>query len=115
MHNFADPSWTAGKSETGGWLGQHITGWVIIPQGHPSLNTWLYCGLVVGVVALSQLKGWARTIALIPVLYLTAMVWEILLVKNPAVTALILFGVMLIALMTRRPQGLLGTARVEIV
>ncbi len=115
VHNFADPSWTAGKSETGGWLGQHITGWVIIPQGHPSINTWLYCGLVVAVIALSQLKGWARTIGLIPVLYLTAMVWEILLVKNPAVTALILFGVMLIALMTRRPQGLLGTARVEIV
>jgi ABC-type branched-subunit amino acid transport system permease subunit len=31
------------------------------------------------------------------------------------VTALILFGAMLIALMTVRPQGLLGQARVEIV
>jgi branched-chain amino acid transport system permease protein len=115
VHNFADPSWTAGHSASSGWLGSHITSWVIIPQGHSNINTWLYCGLVVAIVALSQLKGWWRTIMLMPVLYMTAMVWEILLVKNPAVTALILFGVMLIALMIRRPQGLLGTARVEIV
>jgi ABC-type branched-subunit amino acid transport system permease subunit len=53
--------------------------------------------------------------ALVPTLYLTAMVWENILALNPSVTALILFGAMLIALMTVRPQGLLGTARVEIV
>ena len=115
VHNFADPSWTAGHSQSSGWIGQHITSWVIVPKGHESIHTWLYCGLVVAIVAMSQLKGWWRTIALIPVLYLTAMVWEILLIPNPATTALILFGAMLIALMIRRPQGLLGTARVEIV
>jgi ABC-type branched-subunit amino acid transport system permease subunit len=43
------------------------------------------------------------------------MVWENILARNPSVTALILFGAMLIALMTVRPQGLLGTTRVEIV
>jgi len=37
------------------------------------------------------------------------------LVEQPAVTRLILFGGLLIALMQARPQGLLGTARVEIV
>ena len=46
----------------------------------------------------------------LPDLYLTARVWENVLVDNPGVTALILFGVMLIVLMTVRPQGLLGTA-----
>jgi hypothetical protein len=36
-------------------------------------------------------------------------------VVEPAVTRLILFGALLVALMNVRPQGLLGTARVEIV
>jgi ABC-type branched-subunit amino acid transport system permease subunit len=62
-----------------------------------------------------SLSGWWRLAALVPTLYLTAVVWEDVLVPNPAVTALILFGAMLIALMTLRPQGLLGTARVEVV
>ena len=53
--------------------------------------------------------------ALMPTLYLTAMVWENILAQNPSVTALILFGAMLIALMSVRPQGLLGSARVEII
>jgi ABC-type branched-subunit amino acid transport system permease subunit len=48
-------------------------------------------------------------------LYWVAVVWENVLAENPAVTALILFGALLIALMQARPQGLLGTARVEIV
>ena len=62
-----------------------------------------------------SLNGWWRTLALVPTLYLTAVVWENVLAPNPAVTAEILFGVMLIVLMTVRPQGLLGKARVEIV
>jgi len=75
----------------------------------------LYIGLVVAAVVVRSLNGWWRLAALVPTLYLTAMVWENILVQNPSVTALILFGAMLIALMTVRPQGLLGTARVEIV
>ena len=50
-----------------------------------------------------------------PTLYLAVFVWENLLVVEPAVTRLILFGALLVALMNVRPQGLLGTARVEIV
>ena len=38
-----------------------------------------------------------------------------ILVENPAVARWILFGTLLIVLMNVRPQGLLGTARVEIV
>jgi len=115
VHAFASPSWLAGRGHDSGWLGGHIAHWVIVPKGHASLHSWLYVGLVAAIVAVRQLKGWWRTLGLVPVLYLTAMVWENLLVVNPAVTALILFGALLIALMTARPQGLLGTARVEIV
>jgi ABC-type branched-subunit amino acid transport system permease subunit len=41
-------------------------------------------------------------------------VWENLLVQQPAVTRYVLFGALLIAVMTIRPQGLFGTAKVEI-
>jgi ABC-type branched-subunit amino acid transport system permease subunit len=60
-------------------------------------------------------RGWWRAAGLIPTLYLVTVVWENVLVEQPAVTRLILFGALLVALMQARPQGLLGTARVEIV
>jgi ABC-type branched-subunit amino acid transport system permease subunit len=49
------------------------------------------------------------------VLYLAAFVWETRLVLEPSITRLLLLGALLVALMTARPQGLLGTPRVEIV
>jgi branched-chain amino acid transport system permease protein len=109
------PSWTAGTAVDAGAWSHRIADWVIIPRGHASFNTIAYIALVGAIVALSQLRGWWRAIGLIPTLYLVAVVWENVLVEQPAVTRLILFGVLLIALMQARPQGLLGTARVEIV
>jgi hypothetical protein len=109
------PSWTAGTIHDGGSTGRALADWVLIPRGHAAFHTWAYIALVAAIVALSQLRGWWRTAALIPTLYLTAFVWENVLVEQPAVTRLILFGALLIGLMTARPQGLLGTARVEIV
>ena len=46
---------------------------------------------------------------------LQAFVWNNVLVVEPSITRLILIGVILIVLMNARPQGLLGTTRVEIV
>ena len=40
--------------------------------------------------------------------------WENVLVGNPSVARLILLGALLIGLMNARPQGLFGTARIEI-
>jgi ABC-type branched-subunit amino acid transport system permease subunit len=54
-------------------------------------------------------------LALIPMLYLAACVWENVLAPNPPATRLLLLGALLVVLMNVRPQGLLGTARVEIV
>jgi branched-chain amino acid transport system permease protein len=110
-----DSSWTAGSAVEAGSSGTAIEHWVIIPSGHPGFDTWAYILLVALIVLCSQLKGWWRTIALVPTLYWVAVVWENVLMEQPAVTALILFGALLIALMQARPQGLLGTARVEIV
>jgi len=67
------------------------------------------------VIALSQLRGLPRLALTVPTLYLAVFVWENRLVFEPSVTRILLLGALLIALMNARPQGLLGTARVEIV
>jgi ABC-type branched-subunit amino acid transport system permease subunit len=111
-------TWTSGSPVAAGSrsIAEGIRGWVIMPQPvHGNFTTSLYIGVVIAAVVARSLEGWWRLAALVPTLYLTAMVWENILAQNPSVTALILFGAMLIALMTVRPQGLLGSARVEVV
>jgi branched-chain amino acid transport system permease protein len=115
----AAASWTSGvPSDTGSAsVAKAIHDWVVIPNPslHGGFATYAYIGLVVLVCVVRSVSGWWRTLALIPTLYMTAVVWENVLAPSPAVTAEILFGVLLIVIMTVRPQGLIGTTRVEIV
>jgi ABC-type branched-subunit amino acid transport system permease subunit len=115
----AAASWTAGTvADVGSTsVAKAIEDWVIIPNQplHGGFDTYAYIGLVVLVCVVRSVSGWWRTFALIPTLYMAGVVWENVLAPNPAVTAEILFGVLLIVIMTVRPQGLIGTARVEIV
>ncbi|MHB8643710.1 MAG: branched-chain amino acid ABC transporter permease [Gaiellaceae bacterium] len=106
---------SAGGATSGGFLTGAIQSWVVIPAHPGRWPDYAYVALVVAVIAVTRLRGWWRTLALVPTLYLVAFVWENLLVQQPAVTRLVLFGALLVALMNVRPQGLLGTARVEIV
>jgi branched-chain amino acid transport system permease protein len=109
------PSATHGPITSGGFLTRAIQAWAIVPQ-HPGRSaSYAYVGLVAAILALTRLRAWWRLLATIPTLYLAAFVWENLLIQQPAVTRFILFGALLIALMAARPQGLLGTSRVEIV
>ncbi len=112
-------SWTSGTVADAGSssVATAIHDWVVIPNSavHGNFATISYILLVAAACVVRSVGGWWRTLALVPTLYLTAVVWENVLAPSPAVTAEILFGVMLIALMTVRPQGLIGTARVEIV
>jgi ABC-type branched-subunit amino acid transport system permease subunit len=108
------PSWTGGRVIEGGRLGDLVADWVIIPTGHDRFGSVAYVALVVAILALSRLRGGRRTIALVPAIYLAAIVWENSFVEQPAVARWILFGSLLVVLMTVRPQGLLGTPRVEI-
>jgi len=110
-----DPSWTAGAVVEGGRLAGVISDWVIIPAGHDRFADGAYIALVVAILALTRLSGWWRTGVLVPSIYLAAIVWETSFVEQPAVARWILFGALLVFLMTVRPQGLLGTPRVEIV
>ena len=109
------PSWAGGAVVEGGSLAGAIERWVLIPSGHNDFGTYAYVALVAAILVVTQLRGWVRTAALVPTVYLAAVVWETILVEQPAVTRLILFGALLVALMNARPQGLLGTPRVEIV
>jgi ABC-type branched-subunit amino acid transport system permease subunit len=109
------PSWTAGPVVEGGRLAHVISDWVIIPAGHEHFANAAYIALVVLILTLTRVHGWWRTALLIPTVYLSAVVWETSFVEQPAVARWILFGALLVVLMTVRPQGLLGTPRVEIV
>jgi branched-chain amino acid transport system permease protein len=109
------PSWTAGPVVEGGRLAGVISDWVIIPAGHDRFANGAYMALIVLILALTRLHGWWRTGLLVPTVYLSAVVWETSFVEQPAVARWILFGALLVFLMTVRPQGLLGTPRVEIV
>ena len=105
-----DPSWVSGASD-------HWTStWVIMPE---HLASWIppvsYVTLIAAALGLTLVRGWPRTILLIPALYLAAFVWENVMLAKPEPTRYIVLGVILIALMILRPNGLLGERRVEIV
>ena len=110
------PSWAGGPVVEGGRLAGAIKEWVVIPAPGPGrFGSFAYVALVVAILILTLVRGWLRTTLLVPVVYLAAVVWENSFVEEPAVARWILFGALLIGLMTVRPQGLLGTPRVEIV
>jgi branched-chain amino acid transport system permease protein len=109
------PSWSGGPIIEGGRLTRFIEHWVLIPEGHDRFGNVMYVALIVMILTLTVVRGWVRTLLLIPTIYLAAVVWENAFVEQPAVARWILFGSLLIALMSVRPQGLLGTPRVEIV
>jgi ABC-type branched-subunit amino acid transport system permease subunit len=117
VHAIVDAVWsrgTAGQVKDGGFLTGLIKNWVLLPSNPGRLAVYGYLLMIVCIIAVVQLKGWWRLVVLVPTLYLTAFVWENLLVQQPAVTRYVLFGALLIAVMTIRPQGLFGTAKVEI-
>ncbi len=117
VHEIADAVWprgTSGQVTDGGYLTEAIKHWVLLPTHPNRLAVYGYLALIVLLVTIVQLKGWWRVAVVPPTLVLTAFVWENLLIQQPAVTRYVLFGALLIALMTTRPQGLFGTAKVEI-
>jgi branched-chain amino acid transport system permease protein len=118
VHAIAEQWWprgVAGEPVIGGALGKFLDGWQLHPTNPEQIGNWAFILLVLAVMGLTLLHGWWRHIAMIPTLYLASFTWDNRLVVEPSVTRLILVGVMLIVLMNLRPQGLLGTARVEIV
>jgi ABC-type branched-subunit amino acid transport system permease subunit len=109
------PAGTKGQAAGGDVIGRAVQGWVIRPQHHATLiGNYAFVALIACVLILTLLKGWWRALFLVPTLYLAAFVWENRLDFEPSTTRLIVLGALLIVLMNARPQGLLGTSRVEI-
>jgi branched-chain amino acid transport system permease protein len=110
----------AGSPQSGGSVADLVRHWVIVPADHAGNipagpGNLEFAAVICLLIALVQLRGHWRTILLIPTIYLAACAWESRLIGQPAVTRLILTGAVLIVMMNSRPQGLLGTKRVEIV
>ncbi len=108
------PAWVSGTIEGGRFAGL-LDGWVVHPVDSTHLGNAGFVLLIVALLALTEVRGIWRSILLVPTLYLAAFVWENRLVVEPSVTRILLLGALLVVLMSWRPQGLLGTSRVEIV
>jgi branched-chain amino acid transport system permease protein len=117
LHAFADaawPRWTDGRPGEGAlahWIGH----WMLLPTHPTQIANFAYALLIAAILVLTLVRGWWRTGLLIPTIWLGAFVWENLLVEQTAgATRFLLLGALLVVLMNARPQGLFGTARVEI-
>jgi branched-chain amino acid transport system permease protein len=92
-----------------------IDDWLLILGEHQDVvANYAFVLAVVGGLAVTVTKGWWRAVVAIPTIYLAILVWENKLALQPAVTRQLLFGGVLMVMMAVRPQGILGTRRVEI-
>jgi hypothetical protein len=106
---------TAGHPGSTGWIGSVVKDWVIVPADATSYGNILFILVICLVLALVRVQGTARLALIVPTVYLAACCWESRLIVNPAITTQIMLGVILIVTMAARPNGLLGSRRVETV
>jgi hypothetical protein len=97
-----------------GELGTALAHWVPITTNYHVGNDFFLL-LIAAVVALTAVPRVWKLILLPPTLYLAVFDWDSRLAFEPSITREIFIGVILIVLMNARPQGLLGSNRVEIV
>jgi branched-chain amino acid transport system permease protein len=106
-------STVAGAPGSGGWIGDALRDWVIVPANAQTAGNFGFVALICLLIALVQVSSRWRTILLPPTLCLASFVWETRLVTNPSITRQLMIGAILIVMMNARPQGLLGQRRVE--
>jgi branched-chain amino acid transport system permease protein len=105
----------AGGPQTSGFIADVTRHWVVVPANPQRAGNIAFVVLLCLLIALTQIRGRWRTVLLVPTLYLAACVWEGRLVTVPAITRQLLIGAILVVMMNARPQGLLGSKRVEVV
>ena len=98
-----------------GPFGGVVDRWVLLPEHPGTIGSVAFVVLVLGVLALTLAKGWVRIAGAVPLVYLGVFVWENKLIFQPSITRFLLVGAILVFVMNLRPQGLMGTARVEIL
>ena len=112
----AYPRLVQGESIGSGVIPRALDHWMLYPRDAVKIADLAYIALIAAIVVYPQLGRLWRAILLPPLLYLVMFVWEnLLLLQIGGATRLILLGALLVALMNVRPQGLFGTATVEIV
>lgn len=90
--------------------------WILILKEPLLIGNLAFVALIPAMLGLSRMKpGPLKLAAIVPVLYLLAFVWEARLTAEPAVTRLLLVGMLLVIMMIFRPNGLLGRRKIEIV
>jgi branched-chain amino acid transport system permease protein len=116
----AGPLFTGGVEFTkSGWLAQALRHWLVLPANTYTvpdyrIGNYAFVLLVVLALTLTLLRGWVFYVLLVPTVWLAAFVWENRLVEEAPTTRPLLLGAILVVMMAARPQGLLGTPRVEI-
>jgi branched-chain amino acid transport system permease protein len=109
------PRLVHGESIGSGVFARALDHWMLFPKNAVKIADVAYILLVAAIVLFPQLSRLWRAVLLPPLLYLVMFVWENLLLEHiGGATRLILLGALLVALMNVRPQGLFGTATVEI-
>jgi branched-chain amino acid transport system permease protein len=97
-----------------GSIGRVLSHWLPLTSGY-QIGNYFFCALVILVVGLTTVPPRLRPWLYAPALVMASYDWDARLAFEPSITRLIFIGVILIVLMNARPQGLLGTTRVEIV
>jgi ABC-type branched-subunit amino acid transport system permease subunit len=106
----------AGSPGSAGWFAGALRHFVIVPRGEPlTYGNILYVAAIIMVITVVQLKGIRRLIAVVPTVYVGICCWEARLTLDPGITAQIMIGAILIVTMSARPEGLLGSRRVEVL
>jgi ABC-type branched-subunit amino acid transport system permease subunit len=120
------PRGTAGPIASGplgfsthGLLASLLRHWLVLPKhtyevANYKIGNVAFVTLIALLLALTIAKGWKRYALLVPTVWTAAFVWETRLIEEAPTTGPLLLGVILIVLMAVRPEGLLGTPRVEI-
>jgi branched-chain amino acid transport system permease protein len=129
IHTIVGAAWprgTAGPIASGvfgftkhGWLAVVLRHWLVLPKhtyevANYKIGNFAFVTLIALLLALTLVKGWKRSVLLIPTVWTAAFVWETRLIEEAPTTGPLLLGVILIVLMAVRPEGLLGTPRVEV-
>jgi branched-chain amino acid transport system permease protein len=84
--------------------------WMLHPQQSRVVGNIVFVLATFLLLGVLTLKGAARTVLTVPALYALAFAWETRLVDEPSVTRMLILGVLLVAMMNVRPQGLFGKA-----
>lgn len=97
------------------FLSRLVDDWVLVlGENQDLISSYAFVAGIVGVLLVIELSGQWRVAALVPTIYIWVLVWENKLTFQPSITRQLLFGALLVVMMAVRPQGLLGTRRVEI-